>query len=164
VWSLLKLRHFLDGHRFLTRTGNEALSWIYSTTDYSGTLKARYVGGQPGVGRQEREQQAGYQQAGSDHAGGEQMGQGHRRREQERGGHGRDRGSAKAREKVTQKKQRRRAERRYGDRQRPTMFRELVQFAKGKWAKGQWAKAQWETRQRARRRWIPRLHASRRRA
>jgi len=33
VWSVLKLRHFLDGHRFLIRTDNQVLSWIYSTTD-----------------------------------------------------------------------------------------------------------------------------------
>ena len=30
VWSVLKLRHFLDGHRFLIRTDHQALSWIYS--------------------------------------------------------------------------------------------------------------------------------------
>jgi len=33
VWSVHKLRHFLDGHRFLIRTDHQALSWIYSTTD-----------------------------------------------------------------------------------------------------------------------------------
>jgi len=38
VWSVLKLRHFLDGHRFLIRTDHQALSWIYSTTDSSGRL------------------------------------------------------------------------------------------------------------------------------
>jgi len=38
VWSVLKLRHFLDGHRFLIRTDHQALRWIYSTTDSSGRL------------------------------------------------------------------------------------------------------------------------------
>jgi len=38
VWSVLKLRHFLDGHRCLIRTDQQALSWIYSTTDLSGRL------------------------------------------------------------------------------------------------------------------------------
>jgi len=33
VWSVLKLRHFLDGHRVLKKTDHQALSWIYSTTD-----------------------------------------------------------------------------------------------------------------------------------
>jgi len=41
VWSVLKLRHFLDGHRFLLRTDHQALSWIYSTTDSSGRLMRR---------------------------------------------------------------------------------------------------------------------------
>jgi len=36
VWAVLKLRHFLDGRRFLIRTNHQALSWIYSTTDSSG--------------------------------------------------------------------------------------------------------------------------------
>ena len=36
--SVLKLRHFLDGHRFLIRTDHQALRWIYSTTDASGRL------------------------------------------------------------------------------------------------------------------------------
>jgi len=36
VWSVLKLRHFLDGHRFLIRTDHQGLSWTYSTTDSSG--------------------------------------------------------------------------------------------------------------------------------
>jgi len=38
VWAVLKLRHFLDGQRFLIRTDHQALSWIYSTTDSSGRL------------------------------------------------------------------------------------------------------------------------------
>jgi len=38
VWSVLKLRHFLDGYRFLIRTDNQALSGILSTTDSSGRL------------------------------------------------------------------------------------------------------------------------------
>ena len=38
VWSVLKLRHFLDGQRFLIRSDHQALSWIYSTTDSSGRL------------------------------------------------------------------------------------------------------------------------------
>ena len=38
VWTVLKLRHFLDGQRFLIRTYYQALSWIYSTTDSSGRL------------------------------------------------------------------------------------------------------------------------------
>jgi len=38
VWSVLKLRHILDGHRFVIRTDHQALSWIYSTTDSSGWL------------------------------------------------------------------------------------------------------------------------------
>ena len=38
VWSVLKLRHFPDGHRFLIRTDHQALSWIYSSTDSSGRL------------------------------------------------------------------------------------------------------------------------------
>jgi len=38
VWAVLKLRHFLDGQRFLNRTDHQALSWIYSTTDSSGRL------------------------------------------------------------------------------------------------------------------------------
>jgi len=41
VWSVLKLRHFLDGQRFLVRTDHQALSWIYSTTDSSGQLMRR---------------------------------------------------------------------------------------------------------------------------
>jgi len=41
VWSVLKLRQFLDGHRFLIRTDHQALSWIYSTTDSSGRLMRR---------------------------------------------------------------------------------------------------------------------------
>jgi len=35
VWSVLKLRPFLDGHRFLIRTDHQALSWLFSTTDSS---------------------------------------------------------------------------------------------------------------------------------
>ena len=38
VWSILKLRHFLEGQRFLVRTDHQALSWIYSTCDSSGRL------------------------------------------------------------------------------------------------------------------------------
>jgi len=38
VWSVLKLRQFLDGDRFLIRTDHQALCWIYSTTDSSGRL------------------------------------------------------------------------------------------------------------------------------
>jgi len=38
VWAALKLRHFLDGQRFLIRTDHQALSWIYSATDSSGRL------------------------------------------------------------------------------------------------------------------------------
>jgi len=38
VWAVLKLRHFLDGQRFLIRADHQALSWIYSTTDSSGRL------------------------------------------------------------------------------------------------------------------------------
>jgi len=38
VWAVLKLRHFLDGQRFLIRPDHQALSWIYSTTDSSGRL------------------------------------------------------------------------------------------------------------------------------
>ena len=38
VWSLLKLRHVLDGHRFLIWTERQALSYIYSSTDSSGRL------------------------------------------------------------------------------------------------------------------------------
>jgi len=38
VWAVLKLRHFLDGQRFLIRTDHQALSWIYSTTHSSGRL------------------------------------------------------------------------------------------------------------------------------
>jgi len=38
VWAVPKLRHFLDGQRFLNRTDHQALSWIYSTTDSSGRL------------------------------------------------------------------------------------------------------------------------------
>jgi len=38
VWAVLKLRHFLDGQRFLIRTDHQAHSWIYSTTDSSGRL------------------------------------------------------------------------------------------------------------------------------
>jgi len=38
VWAVLNLRHFLDGRRFLIRTDQQALSWIYSTTDSSGRL------------------------------------------------------------------------------------------------------------------------------
>jgi len=38
VWAVLKLRHFLDGQRFLIRTDHQALSWTYSTTDSSGRL------------------------------------------------------------------------------------------------------------------------------
>jgi len=38
VWAVLKLRHLLDGQRFLIRTDHQALSWIYSTTDSSGRL------------------------------------------------------------------------------------------------------------------------------
>ena len=38
VAAVLKLRHFLDGQRFLIRTDHSALSWIYSTTDSSGRL------------------------------------------------------------------------------------------------------------------------------
>jgi len=38
VWTVLKLRHFLDGQRFLIRTDYQALSWIYSTTDSSSRL------------------------------------------------------------------------------------------------------------------------------
>jgi len=38
VWAVLKLRHLLDGQRFLIRTDHQALSWMYSTTDSSGRL------------------------------------------------------------------------------------------------------------------------------
>jgi len=38
VRAVLKLRHFLDGQRFLIRADHQALSWIYSTTDSSGRL------------------------------------------------------------------------------------------------------------------------------
>jgi len=38
VWSVIKLRNFLDGHRFLIRTDRQAQSWIHSTTDSSGRL------------------------------------------------------------------------------------------------------------------------------
>jgi len=38
VWSVLRLRHFLDGHRFLIKTDSHVLSWIFSTTDSSGRL------------------------------------------------------------------------------------------------------------------------------
>jgi len=38
VWAVLKMRHFLDGQRFLVRTDHQALSWIYSTADSSGRL------------------------------------------------------------------------------------------------------------------------------
>jgi len=38
VWAVFKLRHFLDGQRFLIRTDHQALRWIYSTTDLSGRL------------------------------------------------------------------------------------------------------------------------------
>ena len=38
VWSVLKLRHFLDGHRCLISTDHPALSRIYSTSDSSGRL------------------------------------------------------------------------------------------------------------------------------
>jgi len=38
VWAVIKLRHFLDGQRFLIRTLRQALSWIYSTTDSSGRV------------------------------------------------------------------------------------------------------------------------------
>jgi len=38
AWAVLKLRHFLDGQRFLIRTDHQALSWIYSTTYSSGRL------------------------------------------------------------------------------------------------------------------------------
>jgi len=32
MWSVRKLRQFLDGHLFPIRTDHQALSWIYSTT------------------------------------------------------------------------------------------------------------------------------------
>jgi len=35
MWRVLKLRQFLDGHRFPIRTDHQALSWIYSTTESS---------------------------------------------------------------------------------------------------------------------------------
>jgi len=38
VWSVLKLRHFLDGHRFLIRTDHQPPSWASGTTDSSGRL------------------------------------------------------------------------------------------------------------------------------
>jgi len=38
VWAVLKLRHFLDGQRFLIRTDHRTLRWIDSTTDSSGSL------------------------------------------------------------------------------------------------------------------------------
>ena len=38
VWSVLKLRHFLDGHRFLLRTDHQALGWMCSATDACGRL------------------------------------------------------------------------------------------------------------------------------
>jgi len=38
VWAVIKLRHFLDGQRFLIRTDHQALGWIYSTTDSIGRL------------------------------------------------------------------------------------------------------------------------------
>jgi len=38
VWAVIKLRHFLDGQRFLIRTDHQALGWIYSTTDSRGRL------------------------------------------------------------------------------------------------------------------------------
>jgi len=38
VWSVLKLRHFLDGHRFQIRTDHQALSWTFRTTDSSARL------------------------------------------------------------------------------------------------------------------------------
>jgi len=38
VWAGLKLRHFLDGQRFLIRTDHQAVSWIFCTTDSSGRL------------------------------------------------------------------------------------------------------------------------------
>ena len=41
VWSVLKLRYFLDGHRFLIRTDHQAPSWTYSTTDTSRRLMRR---------------------------------------------------------------------------------------------------------------------------
>jgi len=38
VCAVLKLRQFLDEHRFLIRTDHQTLTWIYSTTDSSGRL------------------------------------------------------------------------------------------------------------------------------
>jgi len=38
VWSMLNLRHSLDGHRFLKKTDHQALSWIFRTTDSRGRL------------------------------------------------------------------------------------------------------------------------------
>jgi len=38
VWSVLKLRHFLDGQRVPIRNDHQALSWIDITTDSSGRL------------------------------------------------------------------------------------------------------------------------------
>jgi len=41
VCSVLKLRHFLDGHRFLIRTDHQALREMYSTTDSCGRVMQR---------------------------------------------------------------------------------------------------------------------------
>jgi len=41
VCSVLKLRHFLDGHRFLIWTDHQALREMYSTTDSCGRLMQR---------------------------------------------------------------------------------------------------------------------------
>lgn len=38
VWSVLYLRHFLDGNVFTIRTDHQALRWIYNTTDPSSRL------------------------------------------------------------------------------------------------------------------------------
>jgi len=38
VCAVLKLRQFLNEHRFLIRPDHQALTWIYSTTDSSGRL------------------------------------------------------------------------------------------------------------------------------
>jgi len=43
VWTVLKLRHFLDEQRFLIQTDHQALRWIYSTTDSSGRLMRRQL-------------------------------------------------------------------------------------------------------------------------
>jgi len=38
VWDVLKLKHFLDGQRFLIQVDHQARSWIYSTTHSRGRL------------------------------------------------------------------------------------------------------------------------------